>query len=147
MVKYLGWYKFDEKEPPTKFRTTYNILLEYGEQDLDEYLALRYPPVLNSEIINFWENIFGVATTLKEIHNLKYKSPGGVTTPFIGWHGDIEPSNILFAQGQFKLADFGFTKFELRRDGPDPRTALLGVTHTYGVYLQSCPLRIMRLHG
>lgn len=113
-------------------RTTGNILLEYGDLDLDEFLALRYPPVLNAEIINFWENIFGVATTLDNLHNFKYERMDGITTTFDGWHGDVKPSNILFVRGQFKLADFGFAKFEPNRQGRDPMTELSGVTHTYG---------------
>jgi len=48
------------------------------------------------------------------------------------WHGDVKPSNILFVRGQFKLADFGFAKFEPNRQGRDPMTELYGVTHTYG---------------
>jgi serine/threonine protein kinase len=136
VIKYFGWYRIDETENPLGPQgATYNILLEYGEQDLDEYLASRRPPVLNHEIINFWEDIFRVATTLKAIHNLDYRGPDGATTPFLGWHGDIKPSNILFAQGQFKLADFGFTKFEPSSRSAEPMTYLSGLTYTYGMFL------------
>lgn len=48
---------------------THHILLEYGEQDLDEWLVEEYPPVLNEEIIRVWEEVFSVATTIKELHH------------------------------------------------------------------------------
>lgn len=122
----------EEFDDDNILRTTSNILLEFGDLDLDEYLAARYPPVLNAEIINFWENIFSVATTLDKLHNFKYTRMDESTTTFDGWHGDVKPSNILFVRGQFKLADFGFAKFEPNRQGRDPMTELYGVTHTYG---------------
>ncbi|KAK0708648.1 hypothetical protein B0H67DRAFT_345676 [Lasiosphaeris hirsuta] len=132
VVECFGWYT-EETVDTGQPQTTHNILLEYGDQDLDEYLALKYPPVLTSEIIDFWENIFGVATTLNEVHTFSYKDPYGGTEDFNGWHGDVKPSNILFAQGKFKLADFGFAKFELKLPGKKPETSLDGVTYTFGM--------------
>jgi hypothetical protein len=84
VVRYFGWYKLEELNHEDALQTTYNILLEYGDQDLDEYLAIRYPPVLNSEVINFWESIFAVATTLSKFHNLEYPRLDGSTTTFDG---------------------------------------------------------------
>jgi hypothetical protein len=84
VVKCFGWYDIQEADGSEKTRTTHNILLEYGDQDLDEYLALRYPPVLNSEIISFWKSIFALATTLKHIHNFEYPGPGQHLTKFDG---------------------------------------------------------------
>jgi len=73
-VKYLGAYHFkDGRDGPP----THNIILEYGQQDLDEYLADTYPPVLNAEIIAFWEDLFKVADTLKQLHQFPYKGGDG----------------------------------------------------------------------
>jgi serine/threonine protein kinase len=47
------------------------------------------------------------------------------------WHGDIKPDNILRVRGEFKLADFGFTKFEKDEIGKSS-TFILGGTRTYG---------------
>lgn len=58
-------------------------------------------------------------------------------TCFDRWHGDLKPANILRVHGKFKLADFGFARFEKHR--PERRaTQLLGGTRTYGEPL-SCP--------
>ncbi|KAM7201206.1 hypothetical protein V8F20_004952 [Naviculisporaceae sp. PSN 640] len=132
VVKYFGHYKMEDYGEDKILRTTHNILLEFGDLDLDEYLAVRYPPVLNAEIIAFWEDIFSVAATLDNLHNFKYERGDGATRRFNGWHGDLKPSNILWVKGKFKLADFGFAKFEPNQQGKDPLTELDGLTHTYG---------------
>lgn len=73
VVQYLGEYRLQyPKEIPS-----HHIMLEYGEMDLDEYLADTYPPVLNGEIREFWEELFSVARTLKRIHHLQYDNRGG----------------------------------------------------------------------
>jgi hypothetical protein len=52
----------------------YNILLEYGEFDLQMFLEQnRLPPFLQVEIENFWRDIFQIAEALNRIHNLKIK--------------------------------------------------------------------------
>lgn len=55
----------------------HNIILEYGESDLDEYLAETCPPVLATEIINFWQEIFKLALTIRDMHTVKYTSTDG----------------------------------------------------------------------
>lgn len=81
MVKYLGQYHFREagEEAPQ-----HHIILEFGQQDLDEYLAETYPPVLNAEIIAFWEDLFEVVDTLRRLHQLKHKGEDGKVRPFKG---------------------------------------------------------------
>ncbi|KAF4871696.1 Serine/threonine-protein kinase mph1 [Colletotrichum siamense] len=101
------------------------------EQDLDEYLADTYPPVLNREIIAFWEGMFHIAKTLARIHQLEHVR-GHSIQKYVGWHGDIKPDNILRVRGKFKLADFGFTRFEKSTIGKPQTTHLLGGTRTYG---------------
>jgi hypothetical protein len=61
-----------------KLKSTYNILLEFGECDLEEYFAQRLPPVFEQEIGAFWKGLFAVADALDCIHNLKDDSSGVV---------------------------------------------------------------------
>lgn len=60
-------------------QTTYNILLEFGELDLDEFFFDQniLPPVLSTEVGKFWKDLFEVATAVKEIHLFKR---GGIET-------------------------------------------------------------------
>lgn len=77
VVQYLGEYGLQHPTEDYPSSPSHHIMLEYGEMDLDEYLADTYPPVLNGEIREFWEELFGVARTLKRIHHLQYDTKGG----------------------------------------------------------------------
>ncbi|KAK1657540.1 hypothetical protein BDP55DRAFT_734819 [Colletotrichum godetiae] len=109
-----------------------DIMLEFGEFDLDEYLAAKYPPVLNGEFIAFWKSIFQVAETLQRIHELKSEGADGNMQIFSGWHGDIKLDNILRVGNVFKLADFGFTKFKKNENSGPDAAHMLGGTLAYG---------------
>jgi hypothetical protein len=50
---------------------THNLLLEYGELDLDEYFAETPPPATVDDIIPFWRNMFNVVDALEFIHNFQ----------------------------------------------------------------------------
>lgn len=73
IVGYLGAYSHDNGDKTDG--KTYNLLLEFGEKDLEEYCAdlTNVPPVRALEIIRFWESLFEVATAVEKIHNLKIK--------------------------------------------------------------------------
>ncbi|KAI9744665.1 MAG: hypothetical protein M1818_002194 [Claussenomyces sp. TS43310] len=145
MVRYLGGYNHQETdhtmvEPDIRsvkeerVKSTHNILLEYGDRDLDELFAARLPPVLQDEIEAFWKGLFKVADAIKEIHHLKI-SNDGIKKEYWGWHADIKPDNILEIQGIFKLADPGFAKFlekAKEMSSSDPTANLSGGTYTFG---------------
>lgn len=87
MVRYLGDYEHVEVHRSTtihhgvesaKERTTstWNIILEYGDYDLHEYFMRVAPPVLQSEIGSFWEDLFDVAHAVKGIHHLSIDEIG-----------------------------------------------------------------------
>jgi hypothetical protein len=57
-------------------RTTYNILLEFGDCDLDEFFAERLPPVFETEVEGFWRALFEVADAVEGIHNLNICTDG-----------------------------------------------------------------------
>ncbi|KAK5456970.1 hypothetical protein LTS15_004750 [Exophiala xenobiotica] len=107
-------------------RETNNILLEWGETDLEEFFAKREPPVLGSEVRLFWKELFGVAAALRLVHNFTNKNG----QEFDGWHADIKPDNILRVQSRFKLSDPGFAQFAPRK--PNNTTRVPGGTSTYG---------------
>ncbi|VUC32782.1 unnamed protein product [Clonostachys rosea] len=122
VVQYLGEYH------TTSGDHLHHILLELGEKDLEEYMMEKLPPVLYQEIYGFWKKLFKVGSTLEGIHQLKRKDEGGNVQLVKGWHGDIKPDNILSVRDQFKLADFGFARFEQH----DDKTQLMGGTRTFG---------------
>jgi len=147
MVRYLGEYIHKEvHESSTKAstvpeivtpdsqedetRVTYNILLEFGEFDLEEYLHDVLPPVVQTEVEAFWKGLFEVADAVKGVHNLQTNTDGRVQE-YYGWHADIKPDNILIVQGKFKLADPGFATFVKKTDG-NALARLCGGTETYG---------------
>lgn len=69
IVKYLGQYVVHGAGD----RNDNHIILEYGEQDLDEYLAGRYPPVMFGEILATWKDIFNIARTTQDLHALEHE--------------------------------------------------------------------------
>jgi hypothetical protein len=84
MVRYLGDYGLRQAVPVTSpsdslargpkkdvFKNTYNILLEYGDLDLDDFFYERLPPVLDEEVAGFWTAMLDIAKAVDGIHNLK----------------------------------------------------------------------------
>ena len=59
------------------------------------------------------------------------------TLTFSRTHADIKPENILFVQGEFKLADPGFMKFHVSdqpgKIGQAIKEVIEGGTWTYGI--------------
>jgi hypothetical protein len=141
--------RLPDEEEDQEIRATYNILLEYGEFDLDEFFAEILPPVLQTELEAFWIELFEVADAVEGIHNLAVPTAGVVRhyygyvphphtlclkTPLTHdtrWHADIKPDNILSVQDKFKLADPGFARFVKRTD-KEQNVVLRGGTEIYG---------------
>lgn len=104
IVQYLGAYSFDSRPAPPgesgsgKYRT-YNILLEYGQFDLDEYFADKgsYPPVRATEIRLFWTSLFEVADALCRLHNHEHKNDKGDTDcNYNGYFAIIKSHQLVF---------------------------------------------------
>jgi hypothetical protein len=74
MIQYLGDFTYDEQDAHTR---TFNILLEFGELDLDEFFAEVRPPRLSSEIHQFWSDLFKVAKALEKFHNVELRYDDG----------------------------------------------------------------------
>ena len=96
MVQYLGGYNHQEIHHTTieaganpashnnaLLKATHNILLEYGDRDLDEHFAAILPPVLQHEIELFWKGLFEVADAVKEVHHFKVDNDG-IIKEFVG---------------------------------------------------------------
>ncbi|KAK2765345.1 hypothetical protein FQN54_008191 [Arachnomyces sp. PD_36] len=127
IVRCLGYFRHSD----CSGAVTYNLLLEFGQMDLDEFWAdiTNIPPARTDEIIYFWQSLFNVAKAIKNVHEVSKK--GGVVD---GWHADVKPDNILRVHGKWKLADFGFAKFVERAEGnkEDPEQYIEGGTQAYG---------------
>lgn len=74
---------FDYSHATGDTNTAYNILLEYADYDLDEYFFSRDPPLLASDIVNFWSSMFKVADALSNIHQFA-KARAGVVREYHG---------------------------------------------------------------
>ncbi|CAJ2513989.1 Uu.00g021080.m01.CDS01 [Anthostomella pinea] len=133
MIHYLGDYEIDERLEDGTVARTWNILLEYGDEDLEEFFAspLHYPPILNAETIKFWGGLVNVAEALERMHNLDVKREDGQSQQYYGWHADLKPDNILRVHGEFKLAGFGFAKFKNRDLDSIAEEFMIGGTETY----------------
>ncbi|KAF2434232.1 kinase-like protein [Tothia fuscella] len=146
MIRYLGHYSHKETNSRPRFpedppnlpgkdglpqpNLTSNILLEYGEYDLNDVFQYRLPPVFTADIDAFWMALFQIAEVVQGLHNLKIR--GDIY--YHGWHADIKPQNILHVKGKYKLADPGFAKFKRKTDAAEaiPEEILLGGTKTFG---------------
>lgn len=75
MVQYLDHFTYDTHEDPQS--RTFNLLLEYGEQDLDEFFFQDRPPCLTLEIHQFWSDLLEIAKALARVHNLQLRYDDG----------------------------------------------------------------------
>ena len=87
MIKWLFHYSHVEDERETANGITYNLVLEHGEYDLEQYFRAHFPPQLESEQVSFWRDLFLVAKAIKGIHNFTDPS-GGSETKFYGYVSD-----------------------------------------------------------
>jgi hypothetical protein len=71
MVRYLSHFAREEHNGHT-----YHILLEFGELDLEDFFLDRLPPALQTEIVQFWENLFEVGDAVEQIHNFAMSRAG-----------------------------------------------------------------------
>ena len=98
MIRYLGDFKYDFSYPTTVEdlpgdpaatalslavniqhydpTTTFNILLEYGDLDLEEYFRNRLQPYLPNEIMSFWDHLFEIPEEVTNLHCLKRRDNG-----------------------------------------------------------------------
>lgn len=69
ILQYLGSYTHDYGEGEG-FGKTYNLLLEYGENDLYQTWVdeTNVPPVQAQEILQSWKSIFDIAKAVNQVH-------------------------------------------------------------------------------
>ena len=78
IVRYLGCYSHNETttiSAQKETATTYNLLLEYGQVDFDEYCADpgNIPPVRAIEIIQFWQSLLKIAEAISHVHKFSIR--------------------------------------------------------------------------
>jgi hypothetical protein len=81
----LTWQRegTDSDNKSAMTRVTHNILLEYGELDLEELFFDHSPPTLSKEISLFWENLSAIAHAIAGIHQFEIPR-GGVQQAYHG---------------------------------------------------------------
>jgi hypothetical protein len=78
ILQYLGSYTHDYGEGKGVGKT-YNLLLEYGENDLYQAWAdeTNVPPVQAQEILQNWNSLFDVAKAIRHVHGFEiYRDKG-----------------------------------------------------------------------
>jgi hypothetical protein len=72
ILRYLGSYTHEYGEGKGSGKT-YNLLLEYGENDLYQAWAdeTNVPPVQAQEILQSWKSLFRVAEAIRHVHHLE----------------------------------------------------------------------------
>jgi len=90
IIRCLGSYTHTCEDEHTNTKT-YNLLLEFGRLDLDEYWVddTNTPPVMTEEIIRYWQRIFEIATAINTVHDLRVNNS---PRRFIGSDGTPSPS-------------------------------------------------------
>jgi hypothetical protein len=93
MIKYLGCF-VEKIDAPTASQSRsvtdqaafdkHNILLQFGESDLEEYFVDNAQPIMFHEIGSFWRSLFDVARAIERIHNLE-TSNGGFAERYAGF--------------------------------------------------------------
>lgn len=92
MVRFLAAYTHAEKEAVDATaqsvpsgaqqghltKNTHNLLLEFGEFDLEVFFGERLPPVLQDETDQFWKALFEVADALDGLHNPRVETHGHI---------------------------------------------------------------------
>ncbi|KAF2668397.1 hypothetical protein BT63DRAFT_456036 [Microthyrium microscopicum] len=126
IIRYFGSFSISEYTGHA-WEERHNLLLEYGAQDLDEYMADPgiSPPASMEEILRSYNSVFDIALVLKKMQNLQLPD-----SDWRGCHSDVKPDNILIVKNNFKLIDFGFSAFS--RDTQGDMLAASGFTKTYG---------------
>ena len=78
ILRYLGSYTHDYGEG-NEAGETYNLLLEYAENDLYQAWAdeTNVPPVQAQEILQSWRSLFKVAEAIHYVHNLEIRRGKG----------------------------------------------------------------------
>lgn len=86
ILQYLGSYTHDYGEGKGMGKT-YNLLLEYGENDLYQAWAdeTNVPPVQAQEILQTWKSLFKVAEAIRHVHHLEILRGKGQPRRFHGY--------------------------------------------------------------
>ncbi|KAL9611816.1 MAG: hypothetical protein Q9167_003584 [Letrouitia subvulpina] len=104
----------------------YNIILEYADGgSLDEFMERTPAPPDSNQLLVFWDQFFNILYGLAIIHG-EGSEEGNGPHMLLGWHQDINPTNILVKSKpnalcpydvHFKIADLGLSHFKINTSG------------------------------
>ncbi|KAL9034527.1 MAG: hypothetical protein Q9214_007005, partial [Letrouitia sp. 1 TL-2023] len=104
----------------------YNIILEYADGgSLDEFMERTPAPPDSNQLSIFWNQFFNILNGLAIIHG-EGSEEGNGPHMLLGWHQDINPTNILVKSRpnvscpydvHFKIADLGLSHFKINPSG------------------------------
>ena len=73
---------------------THNLLLEYGEMDLEVYFVNHHPPFFEQEVVRFWREILEVAKAIEGMHDWKSLHDGKKYHGFVQDASRVRSSTI-----------------------------------------------------
>ncbi|KAL0941503.1 protein kinase domain-containing protein [Colletotrichum truncatum] len=111
------------------------LVFPWADTDLQSFWSQPGLPKDDQAILTV-KQMLGVAEALKAIHYCRAKKTVKNPKPSLtravaeeGYHADLKPENILVMDGQWKLADFGLSRFRHPNESKEDRP--LGCSPTY----------------
>ncbi|KAF9878688.1 hypothetical protein CkaCkLH20_03588 [Colletotrichum karsti] len=113
-----------------KHGTTSYLLFPWADTDLQSFWSQTDAPKDEHAVLTV-KQMLGVAQTLKAIHYCRVKKRTEAKDEAVvkGYHGDLKPENILVKDGEWKIADFGISRFRNAADTEEDKP--LGCSPTY----------------
>jgi serine/threonine protein kinase len=139
-LSFLGKFEGPEtSDTPSGQHTgdsTFGIVLEWCDYNLDQDFCKARPPLFEQDIIAFWGSMLSIVHAVRTLHNLyKCVDNGGGNEEqqrYSGWHGDIKPSNIFKAGDHWVLGDLGLANLLDRDLKIPPEPSITRYALSYG---------------
>jgi hypothetical protein len=70
-VQYIGWFQSRERDEGGVSSEYFNLVLEFGDDDLYTIINTFSPPISANEHIGLWERMLDISCALRSIHSLE----------------------------------------------------------------------------